>query len=66
MFKSVFLRFVRTFAATLSATVLAQIGAGVTINDLEDLKKFGFSLIVATVAASIVALTKLSDFILKS
>jgi len=52
-------RFLRTLVAAFVAGVSTQLASGTTISSLEDLQKFGISLLMAGIAATLMAVDKL-------
>jgi hypothetical protein len=52
-------RFLRTLVAAFIAGVSTQLATGTSISSLEDLKKFGISLLMAGIAGVIMAVDKL-------
>lgn len=52
-------RFARTVIAAFAASVSVQLATGTTVSSVEDLKKFGLSLLTAGLAGALMAVDKL-------
>ena len=59
MNQAIIKRFLRTLTAAFIAGVSTQLATGTTISSVEDLQKFGISLLMAGIAGAIMALDKL-------
>jgi hypothetical protein len=62
MNKVIIKRFLRVLTAAFLAGVSTQLATGTTVSSMEDLQKFGISLLTAGIAASLAALDKLLRF----
>ena len=62
MNKVILKRFLRALVAAFIAGVSTQLATGTTISSLEDLQKFGISLLMAGIAGVLMALDKLARF----
>lgn len=58
MYKTIFKRFLKGFFAGGLSSVAVALNAGFTITSLEDIKQFGFALVVAFLTGGILATEK--------